>query len=356
MTDENLPTIGQALGPPPADNGQSISAALGAPPAGGPTPSIFGRIFNSSATPQGSLLSDFGLGFKEGYGGGPSGLGPETEDWLRKNGVFNEQGAEQQATTEAFTKGQIWPLISAKVRRFNQELIEEPIKAGQAAVGVGMGVLGGLVGVAGGAAERTGIPQEVARLGGHQYRPGELAGEVFQGIQSEIASPTRAHLPPDTFEAPEISDARNAAINALSPDRAQYTTRDTIPAAKSMNVIGAVKNDEGLWKGTVEAPYPAPAPEIARQADAAAGMAAPLESEVAAPAPPVDLDAAARQAAPETFAKYDPLVTWKAFLRSEIGRYEADRISAETDNLNTQIKAIEDRFRRSDRKPSTERI
>jgi hypothetical protein len=312
-----------------------------------PIPAIAGQIFNSPATIGGKLLGDFGMGFAQGFGTGPAGLNPETEEMLRKNGWFNDHQTYTNATYDAFTKGQIWPAVVAANRALNEEAFQDIAKAGNLVMRTGMGVIGGISAAAGGAAEETGIPQAVSKAGGFQYQPGQLGAEVAQGLQSEFMSPTGLHLPTERapqFEATEISDARNAAINALNPNRPATTTAAMIPQAKAMGIIGSIRDDEGLWKGTVEGPYPAPAPEAARVADAQAGIPTPPAQAPESPTvrPQADIEAAARQIAPDAFAERDQLVTHQAFLRSEIGRFEQDRLAASTAEVDGKIKAIED--------------
>jgi hypothetical protein len=349
------PTTFDLLGPPPGPRPAPAAAGqqeqttydlLGPPP--GPRPAtnyeppspVYDYIFRNPANQYGKLLGDFGMGFSEGFGTGPLGVGPETEDWLKTNGYFNDEQKKQQDIKNAWEKGQVWPLIPDVGRAINKFGIQGTVGTFNVVARGLQGAITGGAGAIGGVAEQTGLPQFADWLRGHEYQPGEFGAALSDVAQSEMMAPHGVHVPESarpTLEPTVISDARNAAINALSPEQ-PTTTAGTIRDARSMGIIGTLKNDEGVWKGTVDRPYPDPAPLQARALDAEKGIEAP-PPQATAP----DIHAVARQLAPDTFAEYDPLVTQQTFLRSEISRFEQDRVTTATAPIDEEIKAIEDR-------------
>lgn len=208
--------------------------------------------------PMGKILSAFGEGAKEGWGVQSFGLSKETEDTLKKAGIFDD-----------LKNGQ-----TSLIKQFNESIIRPAAAVAETAYRSGAAVLHGV----GAAAIAAGLPRDVG---------GILAGE--EGIPS--AHFAAAPLPP------VLAKARS--LNVIGEGEAQW--KGTLPP---------------------ETPTPADTTALAHETAKAAEEAPPITgtAEGVSPHPPLapnaevqgppvapDIHAIARQIDPQTFQQYDAL-------------------------------------------------
>lgn len=234
--------------------------------------------------PRANVLNAFGQGVSEGWGAGALGLSDESEDFLRKAGIFNDLDEGHQSWLRTFNEALIRPAAVAfdAVQRGGTALLRGA-QAGVEAIGE--------------RAEQGGVPGAAALARDIAALP-----EAFPRGTAELGMPT----PPRAEPEPVHPEATAEAVKALTPpDLAQ---------ARSLGVIG--EGEEG-WLGTAE---PTPQAEEARAAavkqtrqaaeEQPGGIAEPAAAPVQ-PEPPAapDIHAIARQIDPDTFREYDALLT-----------------------------------------------
>jgi hypothetical protein len=257
---------------------------------------IFG---DKTVNPVARILDSFGQGFEQGWGTDQLGLSQESTDQLKKLGIFNDYQKSQASLVKTANEVLIRPAATA---------LEVAWRATQGAFRGGQAVVQQ-------AGEEVGAPQlghEIAAL-----------PEAF---------PTGIHGP-------------------ISPGPS------LLESARAMRVIGA---GERGWAGTgpVEVPKGEPvkvetspqpiagAPQEP-QATATPRVTVPLTPENITP----DIHTAARQAAPDVFARYDTLKQQQDGLQKWLTEREAegqsepgvkaylDGVNKELDELSPQVKA-----------------
>jgi hypothetical protein len=268
---------------------------------------LSGPIWDSIATgdtPVARTLSAFGQGVKEGFGSEPLTLSQGTTDFLKKAGIFNDYQKGQNSIVRAFNEGIIRPAAVA---------VNTAVRAGSAAFG--------------------GIEAGVAQLGAEVGQPalGQDIAAMVEGGGGLLGSPGALAIP--HVPATDLAEAR------------------------SLNVIGP--GGEAAWQGTVEPPPVADfeaeglRPQIKAVQDQPETIAAPTPE--APPQPQVDIHAAARQIAPDTFREFDTLTaqqeTYRQFLADptrdiddEIDQLRGQRLEAapaDRPALANQITALE---------------
>lgn len=147
-------------------------------------------------TSAGRLLSVFGQGIENGWGSEPLGLSQETQDFLRKSGVWNDHEKGQNSIVRAFNEALMRPAAAG---------LDAAMRVGQAAFG----------------AFQSGVEQ----------------------LGAEVGAPI---LGRDIAAMPEAFMGSPGGLRRL-PLPAE------IAKARSLGVIGA--GEEG-WKGTAETPRP----------------------------------------------------------------------------------------------------
>jgi uncharacterized protein YdbL (DUF1318 family) len=238
-------------------------------------------IHNSST---GKVLSAFGQGLKEGWGAEPLGLSKESEDTLRKAGIWTDYSKENFNATKAFNEAWMRPAAVAL------ETFLRGTTAAFRGTQVGVAQIG----------EELGQPQ----LG----RDIAAIPEAFFGSPHPLGVPKTAK-----------PSATQRAMTAFDLDK-----------ARSLGIIG---EGEAGWKGTVapnaEARFAAETEAMKAQAEAQAKAAEERGAEVAQPgtqeAPKPDIHAVAREIDPETFQKFDDLSNRKEVFRRWIEELRASR-------------------------------
>src|SRR6185312_1756926 len=236
----------------------------------------------SKETPLGRVLQAFGQGASEGWGVGNLGLSPETEEGLKRAGIFPD-----------VQKGQ-----GGWVRAFNEAVIRPAGVLFDAVNRSGSALLGGVRGALNEAGQEAGIQY----LGDVTQIPQAFAGSIpAAGVAGEA-------------EAAVSAPARES----FAPGSLGYSTqfRVDLPQAHSLHVIGS---GESGWKGTVEA-KPPPESLIRDAVHAQQDVEPAIGEEVPPPTPakPADIHEAARQIAPDVFREYDGLSGQRDLLRQRL--------------------------------------
>jgi hypothetical protein len=261
---------------------------------------IFG---NADVSPVARIMNHFGQGFKHGWGAEPLGLSNESNEYLKKSGVFND-----------YVSGH-----TSLVKSANEALIR-PAAAGLDAAWRGtMGAFSGA--------------QEAVAATGKDIE--DASGEGTK-VQVGDFTATRAPI------AKQIGLSRLARDVAALPEAFQGSPHPTgIPVvnldkARSLGVIG---EGEAGWKGTKDI---TPEPSVIPQAEAAkaerpventpvTGEPAPTVPEVS----PQDVHSVARTIDPATFTKYDDLQNRQQVFRrwmNELGEEREKQADATAPN------------------------
>jgi hypothetical protein len=250
---------------------------------------IFG---DKTVNPVARILDSFGQGFEQGWGTDQLGLSQESTDQLKKLGIFND-----------YQKGQ-----ASLVKTANEVLIRPAATALEAAWRTTQGA----------------------------FRGGQA---VVQQLGEEVGAPNLAR------EIAALPEAFPTGIHGpIGPGPS------LLESARAMRVIGA---GERGWAGTgpVEAPKSEPV-EVETSPQPIAGapeqpqpmatprVTVPLTPENVTP----DIHAAARQAAPDVFARYDELTEQQTNLRNWVAEQEKEGAAAPvaTARLDDVTKRIND--------------
>jgi len=272
---------------------------------------IFG---DKTVNPVARILDSFGQGFEQGWGTDRLGLSDESTDYLKKIGIFND-----------YQKGQ-----SSLVKTANEVLLRPAAVALDAVI-------------------RRGLPG--------MFRGGQA---VVQQLGEEVGAPNIAReiaALPEAFPTGLHGPVSGVPIPGLGLSEAYRNSPGLIETARQMRVIGA---GERGWAGTapVEAPKGEPvkietAPQpVAGKSEQPSPMTPPPAAVTPSPediAP--DIHTAARQAAPDVFARYDTLKQQQDGLQKWLTEREAqgqpepgvkaylDGVNKELDELSPQVKA-----------------
>ena len=269
-----------------------------------PTGSMPDFLFQQG--PRANVLSAFGQGVEQGWGAEPLEFSDDTEQFLKKAGVYNDTQDGHQSWLRTFNEAMLRPAASA-------------LATGAEAIYRGVPALfSGLHAAAVEAAEKGQFPGNLA---------GGLAAAAMEG---GVEVPPVFHGPSGAEPAP--AEATAAAIRALTPP--------DLTEARGLGVIG---EGEAGWKGITE-PLPADAENARAAAIKQMRAAAPPEGEPAtappaAPATAPDIHSIARQIAPGTFNEYDTLTqrrdTYRRWLDdlSETRRQDAETTAPNADQI-----------------------
>lgn len=327
-----IPTVDEFFAPGPIDLTvsaakeapgrmlQTAGAALGLsePPPSSP---LMDEFFSKTA--YGRILRSMGQGLEQGWGEGPLSFAPETNDWMRKAGVYND-----------FTKGQ-----QSLIKAFNEAWMRPAVTA--------LGTLGE-ISLRGVNALYTGAQGFVIGAG----REGEqaLLSAGLPGMDLGLLARDIATMP-DAF----MGGPGAAGVPASRPSPVQTLTR-----ARSLGVIG---EGEAGWRGTkvaedpkiaqqryIEAwrewdetqmgePRPAEGPQPGVALKEGEGVAA---AQAAEPLP--DLHQVAREINPQLFERYDALDQRKETFRRWIDELDETRRQAAAEPFDRQIAEIQGRM------------
>jgi hypothetical protein len=110
----DLPSADQFFGPPAKGGLPSADAFFGKAPtesdtlyASGDASAVLDHYFEHTA--PGRLLGAVGQGVANGWGAEPLGIGKDTEDFLRKSGVWNDYKDGQTSLVKAFNEAFMRP-------------------------------------------------------------------------------------------------------------------------------------------------------------------------------------------------------------------------------------------------------
>lgn len=283
-----LPTVDDLLGKPQsnavAGNLPTADEILGPAPGWGFKNSILsgpGWDDYVQQAPLGRILNAFGQGAAQGWGNSSLGFDPQTEEWLKKVGIFNDVTKGQHSIIRSFNEGVMRPAAAVAdfLWRAPNALFSGATEAGNAAgAEVGIPDLGNDIAAIPQAmgfsplSEFTGVPRPPSPATIHAFRAGENDA-VFFGTQ-----PPAALSPEATADLVRHQQEEAANANQLG----------TLPSTYAPNALG-------------ERPTEAP-------------IAPRTETQV----PPANVHEAARRIAPQTFADYDNLTSQQETLRGKI--------------------------------------
>lgn len=270
------PTAEEAFGPKPLPTAEE---AFGKPqlPMRGPDMDLW---FAKSG-----VLDGFRQGFKDAWGRQPLGLAPDTEQWMKDVGLFDDH-----------QKGDF-----SLVKEFNEAVIRPAATAIDLAMRAGMGLYHGLGDVALG----FGLPRDIVAL-------------------------------PEAFPTGRTPAAVGHPVSPLPADLAR---------ARDLGVIG---RGEAGWLGVSEMPPEAASREAIARLTPGGGAAELRALPPAAPEPP-DIHQLARAIAPQPFAEYDALAAKKSGLLQEIERLRAEQpqiqeVQQRIDDILGKVGGVEERL------------
>lgn len=260
---------------------------LFAPDASQQQPSYTGGFadyfFNNTA--PGRVLSAFGKGATQEWGGAATQMQKSTEQELTKMGVFNDYTSGRTSLIKSFNEAFLRPVVSG-------------LSTGQA-------ILGGL----GAATEQTGTElQKAGQAESEEQKahglPFSLSGELLKGAGELVGSLPGGFLPEAGVHIGEIK--------AVSGDPVQASN-----TARAYGSIG--EGEEGYFNTKPVSPENMEARQKAAQD---AGM-----SKVPEPQPPVtDPNGIARQIEPGLFKDYDDLTVLRENLRISLDYTKSQEI------------------------------
>lgn len=315
MAQSALPSVDVLLGPAPAaGQAASVESLLGPAPTSETMPDW---LFEQGD--RANILKAFGQGAEQGWGSEPLGLSPDTEDFLKKAGIFNDYQSGHTSFVRTFNEAMIRPAAAG---------LDAAMRAGTAlfrGAQAGIGALGEFV--AHPPPHTLPGPLEIAP---DAVQEAAAVPEAFPRGLAEIGTPT----PPEPVPVAPPGAVR-AAAQALSPTLGPPTTED-ISRARALGVIG---EGEGGYQGTVPI---RPEDETARTQAVrdivAQSKEEPPPAGFGAPgAPPPDIHSIARQIAPDTFREYDGLSIQNDMLRRQL---DDMRDGSEAVDLGNRIDAL----------------
>ncbi len=340
-----MATVDEILGEEKLPSADDIlnSASSAANSVGGRPPAAGEAIDNYVGQgPIARVLNSFGQGFKDGWGSEPIGIGQETEQFLRKAGIFNDYKNNQ----------------TSLIKSFNEALIR-PAAAAVNAAWRGLG--GAMTGAAEAIAQGGQEAQETTV--GRALNVGTLAREVASVVHGEALLPevapqvmgrmgagavARAREDTGLLSEAERASAHAEALRALSPRE--------LAEARELRVVG---DSHAAWEGTAE-PRPVDPDTVAEAVKARIEEAKKAEPE-GQPAPqpeaPKDIHAVAREVDPQTFQQYDALTARRDTFRrwiDELGEQRAQRpesVAAQNriNDILAKVNGVEERLTKAAR-------
>lgn len=287
-------------------------------------------IFNKSV--YGRVLRGFGQGLEQGWGDGPVSFGNDTNNWLRKVGIYNDFRQGQQNLTKAFNEAWIRPVVTTM-----GNLSEVMVRGGMAFF---MGLQG--EGVALGREIEAGLKS--AGLPGMGI--GSLARDIVSMPDAFMGSPGVAH---PAIPLSALPKARSLGIIGEGEAGWKGTKAAEDPKIAQQRYIDAYKE----WEDAREAQPPSASGPMPGEGVREPGAVAAAESaEPVAPVAPPDIHETARAIAPDVFNEYDALDTRKETFRRWIGELgelrpqqpRVKELQAEIDNIVGKVKGREDRL------------
>lgn len=336
MATQPAPTADEFFGPVPAGPAQQALPTADqffAPPSA-PSGSANDTIWSSVKSAGARILNSVGYGAQQGWGSEPLGLSPDTEQSMRKMGLFPDYEAGHKSFLQAFNNVTVRPVTEFAIR-----------SAEAALETVGRGLQSGLY-AAGSGAEQT--AQEIQGSGDSTLRS---AAALPFGLVSEQAGriATGGGLESGVL-------GLEAGLHAASPTNIRMAValrggREAIESDHVLNVnraraTGVVGEGEAGFYGATE-----PTPENLQARTAAATEAGMYD--VPQPLPPAaDIHELARRVDPETFERYDALSLQRDTARDELARLGEERGNApeiaaaqeKIDGILGKVNGVEDRL------------
>lgn len=281
----DLQTADEFFGPAPQDNSQpqqlptadeffapkktAIQATMdfmrnipliGAPEAPQhPADSLTDYIFGQS--PAGRIMNAFGVGAKNSWGTEPLGLSDDTQNFLKKAGVFNDYKDGHTSTLKSFNEGILRGTATAL--DYANRFVQTNFAGAQAAIA------------------QAGVEIGQPKLGE------DIAGYIGTGSPELAGLPHAAPLDvPKARSLGVIGEGEAGYFGTKAPDPVTEADR-----AQAVKTVVQRQAEEPAVSGT---PSPKPA------------QAAPVAAEAPVATPP-DIHTVARQIAPDTFQEYDAL-------------------------------------------------
>lgn len=292
-----LPTADEFFGAQPeplAVTGRAVESLFGLGPA--KTSVAVEDFLNHTAV--GRVLDAFGQGARNGWGTDGGTLSPESEQWMRQAGLFNDYAKGEHNWLKSFNEALIRPAATALSSMFSG------MKAGFGAVQGGIAQIGKEVGA-------PTLGKDIAAL------PEALLPELPAGVGA--AEGAKAAI------GKAAEEQRGQLFARALSDQVDQTA---IPAPLAeARTLGAVGEPEDVYFGTAQ-----PAPDQSGvRADAVRQHMANLRDEVKSgeaaasgePSVPAvtgapDIHDMARQIAPDVFAPYDALSAKRDAYRRQI--------------------------------------
>lgn len=269
------------------------------------------------------VLGLFGQGAKDGWHEATT-FAPETEKYLRENGLHADLTGNQQQIGQAFNGAIMRPaannIVVEALRRGGVETLGQIMRGGAYVFGVPAALIGGLDAAIMGETGRQGPVG--AAMDAFPLMGGELGG--FGPPRQRMPATRRAAL-----ETPSYDAMRAAQADLRTQEMAARDVGQDLYEAYALRAIG--KGGEGAYFGLE--PY------------------APLDPEFAHIQPearPTNIHEAVRQAQPDLFAEYDAMSERKDALRAQIAQAQEQlRSQAEAQNPKAaQIAEWQDRLDR----------
>ena len=234
--------------------------------------------------PLGRVLNAFGQGAAQGWGTGNLGFSPESEEALKKYGIFNDVTKGQHSIIRSFNEGVMRPAAA---------LVDGAMRAGGALLSGGQAVVA-QVGAEAGAPI---LGRDIAAM-----------PEAFFGSPGGLGIPHPPSLP--EINAFRVGESDSAYFGTTNP--AVETPGATADLIKHQQEAAANANEVGAVPSVYEPGALGPTP-----------TEAPIAPRAESLPEPADVDEAARRIAPETFNDYDNLFTQRDTLRANIAEAQS---------------------------------
>jgi hypothetical protein len=278
-----MATVDDILGPAPKAGLPTVDSVLGPQSRTESAPASTGEEVADfiAKSPVGRVLDAFGQGLEQGWGSEPLGIKPETEEYLRKIGVFNDYQKGQTGIVRALNEGVFRPTAIA---------LDAAMRVGSAGFAAAQGAVAQVA------------PRDIAAL-----------PEAFFGT-------------PHPMGLPDVALARARDLRIIGEGEDGWKgTADQRAAFEEARQRFAPSQD---------------AVADAKEAAQESGAAPASEPQPAAPQaaePPPDIHSVARQLAPETFQEYDALAQRKQTFGRWIDELAQTRDQAATADIDRQI-------------------
>lgn len=263
----------------------------------------------TAQSPAGRVLHAFGVGAEDAWGSAPLAASP-VQDFLRKQGGWDDYAEKQGGVLKGFNEGVLRPLAAS---------LDENI--------TGPAVLAGRILGAGASATFSGMEQGAQETKGIPYAGPVLSTALGGG--AEIGEKVLTTAEPELAWMHELSTAAKAT---------------NLSKARATAVIG--EGEEGFFN-TV----PPTEQQIAQRTEAATESGVPVQQAVA-PKPVPTVDELARRVDPETFTQYDEfarqrqetLDRFNELAEAHVQTPEAQAAQAKIDTIMDKVSGVESRL------------